>query len=182
MAAMRIFAWCALFCAMGSSLAGVDCPCDPSNLESLKARQCSLCSEAEKQPVDSHVFFLKDINPRKPNRWLALPRAHADGPHNLHEMSRADQARLWKAAIAKAKELWGDDWGLAYNSVTVRTQCHAHIHIGKLLQGIETNNKIVVNGPAEIPLRENEGVWVHPVGGKLHVHIGEQTTETVLLR
>ena len=128
------------------------------------------------------MFFLKDINPRKPNRWLALPRAHGSGAHHLHDLAPAQRARLWTAAIEKARSLWGDEWGLAYNGEKVRTQCHTHVHIGKLLKGIETNNFIVVSKPSEIPAPAGEGIWVHPAGGKLHVHLGEQTTETVLLR
>jgi hypothetical protein len=46
-----------------------------SSAESMAKRECGLCREAEKQPQDTPVFFLKDINPNKPNRWLALPRA-----------------------------------------------------------------------------------------------------------
>jgi diadenosine tetraphosphate (Ap4A) HIT family hydrolase len=147
----------------------------------MSVRQCSLCKEAEKQP-HAAVFFLKDINPRKPNRWLALPRAHREGMHHLHEMSQEERAELWTAAIVKAKELWGDEWGIAYNGSKVRTQCHAHVHIGKLLKGIETGNFIVVRRASEIPAPHGEGMWVHPVGNKLHVHLGEQTTETALLR
>jgi diadenosine tetraphosphate (Ap4A) HIT family hydrolase len=160
----------------------VDCPCDVSNPETFSVRQCSLCIEAEKQPADAHVFFLKDINPRKPNRWLALPRAHGSTVHHLHDIAPAERTRLWTAAIAKAKELWGDEWGLAYNGEQVRTQCHTHIHIGKLLTGIETSTFKVVSNPSEIPVPPGEGLWIHPAGGKLHVHLGEQTTETVLLR
>ena len=102
----------------------------------------------------------------------------------LDTMSEADRTALWTAAIAKAKEMWGDKWGLAYNGNASRTQCHAHIHIGKLLDGIETDNFVVVAGPAQIPVpRDGMGLWVHPVeGGKLHVHLGEQICETVLLR
>src|SRR5690348_6447177 len=46
------------------------CACDISNPETMAARECGLCKEAEKQPADGAVFFLKDSNPRKPNRWL----------------------------------------------------------------------------------------------------------------
>ena len=52
----------------------VDCACDLANPESMKARQCSLCVEAEKHPTDKGVIVVKDINPRKPNRFLVLPR------------------------------------------------------------------------------------------------------------
>lgn len=159
-----------------------NCLCNPANPETLKERVCSLCNEAEKQPGDVRVFFLKDINPRKPNRWLALPRAHSEGPHNIEDLSPAERTELWTAAIAKARELWGDEWGIAYNGVKVRTQCHFHIHIGKLLQGIETNRKVVVRHPSQIPVKAGEGVWIHPAGKMLHVHLGEQITETALLR
>jgi hypothetical protein len=159
------------------------CDCDPARPETLNVRQCSLCLEAEKQPLDQPVFFLKDTNPRKPNRWLALPRAHTPGNHPIEELSPEQRAEIWTATIGKAKELFGDEWGLAYNGSKVRTQCHAHIHIGRLIQApIETERFVVVNTPAEIPMPKGEGVWVHPQGQKFHVHLGEQTTETVLVR
>ena len=98
-------------------------------------------------------------------------------------MTPTQRTELWSAAIEKAKSLWGDSWGLAVNGDESRTQCHAHIHIGKLLDGVETGRFVVANGPAEIPVPdEGGGLWVHPDGGKLHVHLGEQITETVLLR
>ncbi len=142
-----------------------------------------MCREAEKQPAEITTFYLKDINPRKPNRWLALPRLHGSGLHHLHDLPISVRTALWNAAIVKAKELWGDEWGLAYNGEQVRTQCHTHIHIGKLLNGIETQRFITVARAEDIPAPPGEGLWIHPVGGgKLHVHLGEQTTETTLLR
>ncbi len=159
------------------------CDCDPARPETLAARECGLCREAEKQPPDATVFFLKDINPRKPNRWLALPRSHSKGGHSLAELSAAQRAEFWSATIAKARELWGDQWGLAVNGDESRTQCHAHVHIGKLLDGIETSHFVVVAGPAQIPVvKDGGGYWIHPDGDKLHVHTGETITETVLLR
>jgi hypothetical protein len=176
----------ALAALAASSALAIDperCVCDPGKPETVKIRECSLCLEAEKQPAEVGVFFLKDINPRKPNRWLALPKAHYEGAHPLADMPHLERVRLWKAAIEKGRELWGDEWGLAYNGDQVRTQCHTHVHIGKLLKGIETGNFIVVNGPEEIPApKDGEGFWIHPQGKKLHVHLGEQTCETVLLR
>jgi diadenosine tetraphosphate (Ap4A) HIT family hydrolase len=170
-------------CAFVFSLgAAVDCACDPAQPETLKLRQCSLCNEAEKQAQDVEVFFLKDINPRKPNRWLALPRKHGTGSHHLHDLTLKERTALWTAAINKARELWGDDWGVAYNGEQVRTQCHLHVHIGKILKGIETTNFIVISKPSEIPAPEGEGLWLHQAGDKIHVHMGEQTTETALLR
>jgi hypothetical protein len=160
------------------------CACDLSNPETMGARECGLCKEAEKQPPDVTVFFLKDNNPRKPNRWLALPRFHGKGGHPFSEMTVEQRTLLWTAAIGKAKEVWTDQWGIAYNGDLSRTQCHAHVHIGKLLEGIETENFVVVNGPAQIPVpTDGTGLWVHPIpGGKLHVHLSEQICETVLLR
>jgi hypothetical protein len=98
-------------------------------------------------------------------------------------MTAAERTRLWTAAVQKARELWGEDWGIAINGDTARTQCHTHIHIGRLLKGVETDHFVVVDGPAQIPVpEEGYGLWIHPAGGKLHVHLGERNTETVLLR
>ena len=149
----------------------------------MSARQCSLCGEAEKQPAAPGVFFLKDINPRKPNRTLALPRKHSDNLHSLAEMAPAERTQLWTAAIARAKELWGADWAVAYNGDKVRTQCHTHVHIGKLLPGVEAGTFVEVAKVEDIPAPPGDGVWVHAVAnGKMHAHTGEQITETVLLR
>jgi CDP-diacylglycerol pyrophosphatase len=159
------------------------CYCDLTTPEKMSTRECGLCREAENRPGNPEVFFLKDNNPRKPNRWLALPRYHLKGSHALWEMSREQRAALWNAAIAKARELWGEEWGLAINGDLSRTQCHTHIHIGKLLKGVETSSYVVVSTPAEIPAMEDgDGLWIHPDGNRLHVHLGEQITETVLLR
>jgi hypothetical protein len=161
----------------------VECPCDPRQQETMRLRQCSLCNEAEKQSAETKIFILKDINPRKPNRYLVLPRKHGDHLHHLHEMTPAERTELWSVAIAKAKELWGEEWGVAYNGEKVRTQCHTHLHIGKILKGIETENLMVVSEPSEIPAPPGEGLWLHSDGkGRIHVHLGEQTTETALLR
>jgi hypothetical protein len=157
-----------------------NCTCDPSSAESMAQRECGLCREAEAQPADTPVFFLKDINPRKPNRWLALPRSHA---HTLADLTPGARLALWNAAIKKAQEVWGDAWGLAANGEVRRTQCHTHLHIGKLLEGVETPNFVLVDGPADIPVpHDGTGLWVHPVNGKLHVHVGEDAPELVLMR
>jgi diadenosine tetraphosphate (Ap4A) HIT family hydrolase len=168
-----------LFSAL--SLADVtNCVCDIASAESLAKRECGLCREAQKQPEDSTVFFLKDINPRKPNRWLALPRTHT---HVFADLTSAERLAFWTAAIAKAHELFGDQWGLAMNGDHSRTQCHVHVHIGKLLDNAEMANGMIVNGPADIPVpRDGSGFWIHPQGGKLCVHLNEETAETVLVR
>ena len=158
----------------------VDCACDAAKPETLQARQCSLCREAEKQPAGVKVFFLRDVNATKPNRWLALPRAHE---RSIDQLSGEQRAELWSAAIAKAKSLFGDDWAVAYNSPSVQTQCHVHVHIGKLIPGVETDQFITVTKIEDIPApRAGEGFWIHPQGNLFHVHTGEQITETVLER
>lgn len=159
-----------------------NCACDVTKPETLTSRECSLCEEAEKQPADVSFFFLKDKNPTKPNRLLILPRRHAEGSHALEALTADQRTALWTAAIDKGRELWGNNWGVAYNGEERRTQCHTHLHIGKLLDGQENDRFIVVDGPAQIPLPGDAGMWVHPVNGKLHVHAGDQVTEFVLMR
>jgi hypothetical protein len=160
------------------------CNCDTGNIAEMeKHRECSLCVVAAKQPPYVEVFFLKDANPTKPNRLLALPRVHTPGSHPLSSLSPETRLVLWSAAITKARETWGDAWAIAYNGEERRTQCHAHLHIGKLLPDQEDSNFIVVSGPAEIPApKDGTGLWVHPVEDKLHVHLGRQVNESVLMR
>ncbi len=158
----------------------VSCACDPAKPETLEARQCSLCREAEKQPSDKAFFILKDINPTKPGRWLAVLRAH---DRSLDTVPAEVRAQLWSAAVAKAKSLFPDEWAVAYNAPSVQTQCHVHLHYGKLIQGVETDHFITVTKIEDIPIpAQGEGIWVHQQGNLFHVHGGEQITETVLLR
>ena len=169
-----------LFAGLALRADFVTCNCDAVKPETLEARQCSLCREAEKQLTNVKVFFLKDANPSKPNRWLALPRTHE---RSVDLLSSQERIELWTAAIAKAKLLFGDQWAIAYNSPSVQTQCHVHFHIGKLIPGVETSQFVTVAKIEDIPVpRSGEGCWVHPQGNQLHVHIGEQVTETVLER
>ncbi len=174
--------------ALGARLLLADvrqCACDPAKPETMRVRECSLCSEADKHDGPGEIFFLKDNNPRKPNRWLALPRAHAAGGHSLHLLPRLLLTRLWTEAIAKGKEVWGaEGWGIAYNGEMNRTQCHGHVHIGKLLRGLAPGKYVDVSGPAAIPApKDGTGLWIHPIpGGRIRVHYGEGITETVLLR
>jgi diadenosine tetraphosphate (Ap4A) HIT family hydrolase len=159
------------------------CACDPAKPATLDVRECSLCKAAEQQPLTPAVFFLKDANPTKPNRTLALPRKHYPAAGALEDLPPADRDALWTAALAQAKSTWGDAWALAYNGSERRTQCHTHIHIGKLSEDAENDAFTVVEGPSAIPApAPGTGMWVHPVAGKLHVHAGEQLNETVLVR
>jgi diadenosine tetraphosphate (Ap4A) HIT family hydrolase len=157
-----------------------NCACDIANAESMAKHECGLCREAEKIPQDQAVFFLKDINPRKPNRWLALPRPHT---HSFADMNDTQRLAFWSASIAKARELFGDQWGLAFNGDESRTQCHTHVHMGKLVDNAETDDGVLVSGPADIPVpHDGSGFWLHARGDKLHLHLGEEITETVLVR
>jgi len=157
----------------------VDCPCDASRPETLSARQCSLYREAEKQAADVRVFFLKDINPTKPNRWLALPRVH---DRSFGQLPPDVRAALLRGALDKAKSLFANDWGIAYNAPELQTQCHVHLHIGKWMPAVENTQFVTIQRIEDVPVpAKGEGFWVHPVGNVLHVHTDE-IAETVLLR
>ena len=158
----------------------VTCACDVAAPATLEARQCSLCREAEKQPPETRVFVLKDVNPTKPGRWLALPRMH---DRAIGQLPAELRAQLLAAAIEKGRSQFGDEWALAYNAPSVQTQCHVHLHVGKLISGVETEPFITAAKLEEIPVPpKGEGFWIHPQGNLFHVHQGEQITETVLIR
>lgn len=176
---MRMFA---VLCVSICAYAQTHCSCDVKVPATLDARQCSLTKLADEQPLDIKVFIIPDANKSKPNRLLALPREQSPGMQRIADLTPDQRVALWTKAIEVAKEKWGDRWGIAYNGDNVRTQCHVHIHIGKLIEGVEAGDFIVVDGPAQIPVPGVDGYWIHPVNGKLHVHTGEQICETVLLR
>jgi diadenosine tetraphosphate (Ap4A) HIT family hydrolase len=175
---MRVVAFLVSICVYAET----PCSCDVHIPETLNARQCSLTKVTEEQPKDIRVYFLADANPKKPNRLLALPREQARGMQRFADLTPETRLELWTKAIGKAKEKWGEHWGIAYNGDNVRTQCHVHIHIGRLIDGVEAGEFLVVDGPEQIPVPGKDGYWIHPVKGKLHVHTGEQICETVLLR
>jgi hypothetical protein len=160
------------------------CDCQLGNPEAMsQKRECSLCLEADKYPAYVPVLFLKDKNPTKPNRLLALPRKHGPGGQPLSSLKKEERIILWSAAVSRAQELWGNDWGIAYNGDERRTQCHTHLHIGKLLSDQEHGKAIAVDSISKIPApTDGTGLWVHPLNGKLHVHLGEQVNEFVLMR
>jgi diadenosine tetraphosphate (Ap4A) HIT family hydrolase len=158
------------------------CACDPAKPDTMKARECSLCAEAEKHASGEEFFLLKDSNPRKPNRWLVLPKAHGAGGHHLHEMSRQERTRFWKFAIEQARNKFGDEWAVAYNGHSVRTQCHAHLHVGRLIQAAKIARFNLVKRIEDFPAPDDSGIWVYPAPGGFRVHLGEQVTETALVR
>jgi diadenosine tetraphosphate (Ap4A) HIT family hydrolase len=165
-----------------------NCKCDLADPATAQIRACSLCLEAEKRDAGETIFLTRDNDPTKANRWLAIPRAAYDGANPLAQMSGEERLLLWTKAIAKAKEVWGPDaWGIAMNGDAARRQCHAHVHVGKLLdekksEEIEAGG-VFLDKPADLPaISDGTGIWFHPVGSRLHVHLGDQITETVLMR
>lgn len=195
--------FCLLFAALlalGVPVAKSDirsCACDLVSQETPARRACSLCLEAEKHPLDIPFFLVKDLSASKPNRWLALPRGAFDGPNPLPQMSAEGRLALLSLAVVKAKEVWGDNWGIAMNGDISRTQCHLHVHIGKLLENQEPADYkapesfpdlkraagVYITRLAEVPaIADGTGFWLHPAGTRFHLHVGEQTTESVLSR
>ena len=171
----------ALYVAAEPPAPAVGCPCDHSDESTLEPRVCSLCGTAEEQVDD--VYFLKDINPRKPNRYLALPRAHDSGLQWAGDLPADERERLWTRAIERAQELFGDRWGLAENSHFFRTQCHAHIHIGPLHPDVEDVGGALYDHPRDFPaLPSHRGVWIHPRDGRYCLHLDRDLAEIVLVR
>jgi hypothetical protein len=176
------------------------CPCDHTVAESLLAYpQCSLCLESEFHNPAEPFYFVADIDPGKPNRWLILPRAHDKGMQDLTGLSADTRIKFWAAAIRKGAELWGEQWGLAVNGELARSQCHAHVHIGKLLDGVEGNDVLYKTGRSRVPGRppitvrgpdkikvpgSGAAYWIHKSGNGLHVHVEDRTAlaESVLMR
>lgn len=159
----------------------VGCPCDHADADSLDSRVCSLCRTAEQQ--SDAVYFLKDINPAKPNRYLALPKAHGSGLQAIGEMGAAQREAVWSAAIQRAEELFGARWGLAHNSYFFRTQCHAHIHMGPLSPEVKDEGGTLYDSAGNFPAVEaSQGIWVHPKEGRFCVHLDRDLAEVVLIR
>ena len=159
-----------------------NCACDVTKPETLKARECSLCVEEEKHAATVEFFIVKDINPRKPNRWLVLPQAHSEGPHALHLLPAATRTRFWQYAIDQAKEHFGDEWAIAYNGLITRTQCHLHVHVGRWIKAADTVKFKLVKRVEDIPAPDDSGILIRPTKGGFLVLTGEQIMETALVR
>jgi hypothetical protein len=156
------------------------CVCDPTHPDTMAGRECSLTLVTMGQGLASPVFFIKDSNPSKANRLLAIPHSFH---HTLDDMTAAERTAYWKAAIAKAREVWGDDWGIAINSLAKRSQCQLHAHIGKLLATVDRSGGVLVARPEDIPVPPNgDGIWIHPEGVKFRVHVGDPSPELGLMR
>ncbi len=181
----KIRAIAALLFFAGASIVStrpvVDCPCDHAVPESLRPRVCSLCETAEDR--SGPIYFLKDINPRKPNRYLALPQAHGKGFQSTASLSPALRAQLWKSAAERAEELFPGRWGVAENSHFFRTQCHAHLHIGPLSPEVEDSGGTLYDSTADFPNpAPRGGMWLHPKDGAYCVHLDRDLAEIVLVR
>ena len=159
----------------------VDCPCDHAKPDLMRERVCSLCRTAE-QATDE-IYFLKDINPRKPNRYLALPKAHDHGFQSTTHLTKDLRAELWAGAIQRAEELYPGRWGVAQNSHFFRTQCHAHIHIGPLSPEVVDEGGTLYATVEDIPdVGPAQGIWLHPKDGRYCVHLDRDLAEIVLVR
>ena len=159
------------------------CDCNLSDPGSMQKRECGLCREAEGQPAGVEFFAVRDINPRKPNRWVIMPKAHMPGSHPLHMMPKPDRDRLWNFAIAEAKKHFAEgEWGIAYNGDKVRTQCHLHVHAGKFIPAAENSKFKFVRRVEQFPAPSEGGILIHPVKNGFHVLTGEDIMETALVR
>lgn len=159
----------------------VDCPCDHARPGSMESRVCSLCGTAER--ATDELYFLKDINPHKPNRYLALPKAHVAGYQSTADLNPQLRAELWRRAAARGEELYPGRWGLAQNSHFFRTQCHAHLHIGPLSPEVEDIDGTLVGRVEDIPnVGPEQGIWLHPKQGGICVHLDRDLAEIVLVR
>ena len=159
----------------------VTCSAMSASRKRWKPGNAVCAAEAEKQAPDVKVFFLKDANPSKPNRWLALPRSHR-AVHSIL-MSDEERADLLAAAVQKRKSCLA----MSGPSRTTRPACRRsatiHLHIGKLIPGSGNDQFFTATKVEDIPAPpKGEGFWIHPQGNLFHVHTGEQVTETVLER
>ncbi len=153
------------------------CPCDEGNPRSLDQTVCGLCGGGQGH---TDAYVVRDASPAKPNRLLALP------PHHAVELAdlRLDQrTALWTAAIVAARKNFDEDWALAQNSVLFRTQCHAHIHIGRLDPEYRHSGGTIIASPADLPATTTfQGIWVHPRDNGYCFHLDRLHPEALLQR
>lgn len=156
------------------------CTCDPAVSTSMTGRECSLTRIAVEEPGDPPVFFIRDANPSKPDRMLAIPHSLR---HTLDDLTPDERNALWTAVIEKARTLWNDRWAVAINSEEKRTQCQLHVHIGKLLDDVSAGGGVLVGRVEDIPLpAKGNGLWIQPEGNSFRVHLNEPAGELNLMR
>ena len=115
--------------------------------------------------------------------WKVLQWAGYSSEKKLAELEFTLEARGQADRFRRAyQEKFGDDWGIAYNSWHVRTQCHLHLHVGRFIRASENSKYKLVRRPEDFPAPVDVGVMIHPVPGGYHVHSGERIMETMLLR
>ena len=160
------------------------CDCDVARPESMQSRECGLCRAAEEQPAGVAYFALHDANPTKPNRWLALPRYHGHNPQELSGMTAAQRTASTGPSPSPRRTSCGARNG-AWLSTAWKTGPSATCTStsASSARGSEDDHFAIVDGAADIPLpRKGEGIWVHLVAGKLHVHWGDPSPELLLER
>jgi hypothetical protein len=145
----------------------------------MEGRECGLTRVANASS-SAPVLFVKDSNPNKPNRWLAIPRELV---HTLQQMSPEQRTAYWTAAIEKARSVWDDQWAIAINSEEKRSQCQLHAHIGKLLDTTDLPPGELVDRIEAIPVPPGgTGILIHPEGKQYRVHSGVLAPELSLMR
>lgn len=149
------------------------CDCDHSRPESLADRNCALCRVVEAR--EGGLLLVKDIDPEKPNRWLALPRRHAAATRqSITDLSGDERRELAAFSVREAERLFPGRWALAVNPAAERSQCHLHVHLGpRRDDALCTNAGIHVGEPGRIldAVASDGSVWAHPEpGGGYHVH------------
>ena len=139
--------------------------------------------EAEKHPKDVEFFVLKDVNPRKPNRWAGAAEGarRRAAPHSPTAGGRP-AAAVEVRRPGGEREISARNGRSPTNGSEVRTQCHLHIHVGRFIRAAENSKFRIVKRPEDFPGPELTGVWIHPVPGGYHVHEDEQIMETALVR
>jgi hypothetical protein len=136
------------------------------------------------------AVVIRDANPTKSRRFLALPLSEAhpesSGMQMFRDLPDAQQEALIRTALAAAESLPASAGpvGIAQNGPegdNRRTQCHIHVHIGRLDPGKDPEDQRLAHAPVEFRLqgqwlekirgRLSDGWLIHPAGkGRYHFH------------
>ena len=118
------------------------CPCDHTIAEILLAYPQAQSLSRKRIPPSGCAFFL--CSGHQP--WQAEPMVDSAHGLTIRECRICLDLSLPRSAVnsgwrpsGKLKNCGGRIWGLAVNGDLARSQCHAHVHIGKLLDGVEGN-------------------------------------------
>jgi hypothetical protein len=158
-----------------------ECACDLTRPETASSEMCRLNVAADKRPRYELVFAMQD--PLRATQWLAVPRGKYDGANPLLKMTETERIAMWSLAVQKASEVFGTSWAIAMNGAMTETQCRASVHIGRFLADRENDRGAYIEGIEDLPVNfDARGLWFHPVGGRLHVHTGEEDADRVLAK